>query len=470
MTADIKRYELFCQLRANIRGSNGHLLVGIDIAKDKHHAFFGTPTGKTLWRRLLFRNDVSGFQQLIEQVDLLTEQYKLNAVVFGLEPTGNYHKPLAHWLIAKGYMVVLVLGKAVKDNRQLLDGRWDKNDCKDSANAADLISQGKCQFYEQPDENILAVRNLLSIRKRLKKAEHSQRMQIRNGLLAKYFPEMDQYWKNSLQENLAIVRQYLDPRKIAATKFEKFVVDVTSNSRGGRRLSRLKSIHDAAKDSVGLAVDSSTVFEAQLLVDNLIRTMEQVDDTMKQIQLRCQEMPGYQLLLTIPGFGPYITALVLASIGNPHRFSCAGKVLRLAGLDLNANRSGKKSDASVPKISKRGDADLRYGLFQAAQVASYHNKIIARLFARMLHGRAAERGIKFKMRIKLAAKFIVIAWTMLKNNEAFDVSRLAGATRSSTLKIFDFRRDDKGSAAIFNDHKVSGQAEAGSAGEQPAKE
>ena len=31
-------------------------------------------------------------------------------------------------------MVVLVFGVAVKRNRELLDGRWDKNDTKDAAN------------------------------------------------------------------------------------------------------------------------------------------------------------------------------------------------------------------------------------------------------------------------------------------------------------------------------------------------
>ena len=39
--------------------------------------------------------------------------------------------------------MVLVSGNAVKNNRELLDGRWDKHDVKDSANVADLISQGK---------------------------------------------------------------------------------------------------------------------------------------------------------------------------------------------------------------------------------------------------------------------------------------------------------------------------------------
>ena len=34
------RVERFRQFRREIRGSQDYLLVGIDIAKEKHHAFF----------------------------------------------------------------------------------------------------------------------------------------------------------------------------------------------------------------------------------------------------------------------------------------------------------------------------------------------------------------------------------------------------------------------------------------------
>jgi transposase len=422
---DVSRHKAFCQFRSSIRASNQHLIVGIDIAKDKHHAFFGTAQGKTLWRRLLFANDIKGYRRLLGQVDTLLSQYQLQQVVFGLEPTGNYHKPLANWLIQNGYDVVLVGGKAVKDNRQLIDGRWDKNDTKDSANVADLISQGKCQFYENPENHILQLRNLLSLRKRLKKEEHSLRMRIRNGLVAKYFPELDRHLSSCQEENLAIVRWYLDPKKIATTPFNEFVKHVTRTDRGLRQMQRLKSIFEAAKESVGLEVDPATVFEAKMLVDRLQYTKKQIAQTMEHIEAICNALKAYRLLLTIPGFGPYISSLVLGAIGHPYRFESQKQVIRLAGLDLNANRSGKTSKDSVPVISKKGDADLRYGLYQAALIASYHNDNLRRMFHRMLDGRLAERGIKTKMRVKLAAKILVIAWTMLKNNESFDVNRLA---------------------------------------------
>ncbi len=39
---DIIRLKEFRQLKKKIRGSKEHLIVGIDVAKDKHNAYFGT--------------------------------------------------------------------------------------------------------------------------------------------------------------------------------------------------------------------------------------------------------------------------------------------------------------------------------------------------------------------------------------------------------------------------------------------
>jgi len=174
------RLEEFRQLQKEIRGSKEHLIVGIDVAKDRHSAFFGTATGKTLFRRLVFGNDREGFERLLLQAEAMRVQHGLKKVVFGLEPTANYHKPLGEHLITGGHRVVLVSAKSVKRNRELLDGRWDKHDTKDSANVADLISQGKCLYYEYPELRLRELRSLLSLKRRLKRQEHGLRVRIRN--------------------------------------------------------------------------------------------------------------------------------------------------------------------------------------------------------------------------------------------------------------------------------------------------
>jgi len=95
------------------------------------------------------------------------------------------------------------------------------------------------------------------------------------------------------------------------------------------------------------------------------------------------------------------------------------QVLKMAGLDLSADRSGKKSEVA-PVISKKGKADLRYGLYRAALIASTRNNRFMTYFANKLKGRERERGILTNRRVKLAAKMLVIAWTLMKKKEVFD--------------------------------------------------
>ncbi len=115
---------------------------------------------------------------------------------------------------------------------------------------------------------------------------------------------------------------------------------------------------------------------------------------------------------------------VLAAVGNPYRFEKGSQVLRLAGYDLGAKRSGKTSEGAVPVISKKGKAELRYALYQAALVASTRNKYFMLYYANKLRGREKERGIKTKMRVKLAAKMLLIAWTLMKKRRPFDPTYL----------------------------------------------
>jgi len=414
------RHARYCQLRREIRGSGEYLIVGIDIAKDKHHAFFGTATGKVLLKRLVFHNTKEGIMKLMGQVEALQIRHNLSEVVFGFEPTGNYHKPLGDHLVKNGHLVVLVSPAAAKKNRETMDGRWDKNDTRDAANIADLISQGKCLFYEYPPQGIRDLRDFLSLRRRFKKEEHRLRMRIRNNLVTKHFPEFDRFFGESEAESLSIVKWCLDPQKIHSLDFEKFFVMVTSKRRSLEQERRLRAIHCTARDSIGCTIGEAGGFESGTLVNQV----KEVRAVIKDIESRMEEISRgfaeYEFLLSIPGFGPYISSVVLASIGNPWRFQNSSQVIRLAGYDLNASRSGKTSDKAVPEISKKGNAELRYALYQAALIGSTRNRDIMDYFTRKLKGRSREKGIGTKMRVKLAVKLLVIAWTLMKKKEPFN--------------------------------------------------
>src|SRR4030066_2586282 len=121
---------------------------------------------------------------------------------------------------------------------------------------------------------------------------------------------------------------------------------------------------------------------------------------------------------------PARRAKVLGAVGDPDRFLNGKQVLKMGGLDRSADRSGKSSDKAIPEISKRGKADLRYALYQAALVASVKNRDVMIYYTNKIRGREKEKGIHTKMRGKLAAKLLVIAWTLMKKKEKFNPAYL----------------------------------------------
>ena len=88
----------------------------------------------------------------------------------------------------------------------------------------------------------------------------------------------------------------------------------------------------------------------------------------------------------------------------------------------------------MPVISKKGDAELRYGLYQAALIASYHNDAFRQMYNRMIEGRQGERGIKTKARVKIAAKMLVIALDHVKKQSAVQSKLSFGRARETALR------------------------------------
>jgi transposase len=415
---ELTRYIHFNPVRAGV------VQEPEDIAKDRHHAFFGTARGKTLLKRIVFNNDHEGFRRFLDQAEALRVQHGLKKVVYGMEPTANYHKPLGEYLIKLGRTVVLVSGVTVAKNRESLDGRWDKHDGKDSANLADLISQGKCLYYEHPSAELRGLRGLLALKRRLKKQEQGYRVRIRNQLIAQYFPEMDRYYERLGAEGLSIVKWCQADSEIAQLDVEPFIERVTSRRIREEKRRRLEELWEKAGESIGCDGVPGLDHEAKVMVEGLTQIREMIKETEQEIEKLCKQFPEYPYLLTMPGFGADVSSKVLGAVGDPDRFQSGKQVLKMGGLGLSADRSGKDSDKAIPEISKRGKADLRYALYQAALIASIKNRDVMIYYTNKIRGREKERGIQTKMRVKLAAKLLVIAWTLMKKKEPFNPAYL----------------------------------------------
>ena len=99
-------------------------------------------------------------------------------------------------------------------------------------------------------------------------------------------------------------------------------------------------------------------FEAQVMVDGLRHLLETIKTNYERIRKTCRQFPEYWYLLTIPCLGPDISAKVIGALVNPLRFQTRRQVLKMAGLDLSADLSGKTSDTANPVIS---NLNVKYG-------------------------------------------------------------------------------------------------------------
>ncbi len=80
------RLREFRQVKKEIRGSDQYLIVGIDVAKERHNAFFGTANGKTLHKGVIFDNTIEGFEKLLTLTEALKVQHNFTKAVFVLSP------------------------------------------------------------------------------------------------------------------------------------------------------------------------------------------------------------------------------------------------------------------------------------------------------------------------------------------------------------------------------------------------
>jgi transposase len=190
---------------------------------------------------------------------------------------------------------------------------------------------------------------------------------------------------------------------------------------------RLEAIWEKAGESIGCDGVPGLEHEAKVMVEGLRQIREMIKETEEKILYLCKQFPEYPYILTIPGFGPDVSAKVLGAIGDPDRFQNGKQVLKMGGLDLSADRSGKNSDKATPEISKRGKSDLRYALYQAAFIASTKNRDFMLYYTSKLRGREKEKGIHTKRIVKLSAKMLLIAWTLMKKKEAFNPAYLNAA-------------------------------------------
>jgi transposase len=154
------------------------------------------------------------------------------------------------------------------------------------------------------------------------------------------------------------------------------------------------------------------LYEDWLQLDERLETITGAIKELSHSEANCRR------LMSVPGIGPLISTGLVAAIGNGEAFERGRDFGAWLGLVPRQYSTGGRP--ILGRISKRGSKYLRTLFIQAAKVLLMRPQNWSRYsFGTWLES-TAERLHKNKLAVALANKLARIAWSVLRNERAFD--------------------------------------------------
>lgn len=336
-------------------------LVGCDLHSRKQQvAVLDTDTGEVLE------------QELLHEGDAVERFYRAlpRPVTVGIEATG--YTLWFHALMQKLEHTLLV-GEAAKIRAMVV--RKTKTDRRDAQHLLDLLKHDRFPTVWMPDPTTRDLRALIAHRVRLIR----MRTMIKNGLHA-----------IALNQRLALGPSLWTKRGLAQLQ----------------ALTLLPHTAHRREDSLELLTWLTT----------------RIDQLDAQIAAAAAADARAQRLLTHPGVGPLTALITVLVLGPAARFPTSKHVVSYVGLAPAISASADKYH--LGKITKQGNALLRWILGQAAPLAARADDELKRGYFAVLHRRGRP-----KAKVALARKLLVRLYIMLRDQIDYDEFRRRGRAR-----------------------------------------
>ncbi|KAB0645006.1 IS110 family transposase [Burkholderia diffusa] len=391
-------------------------LVAIDIARYSNAVLIESSDGKR--QRFRMTNNASDFDQLLSYLQALPGNCRV-----ALEPTGDYHRPLAHRLLTAGHEVVSINSVAQARYREAMFNSWDKNDPKDAQVILEMLRRGTYQRYVDPqiaghhDLQELA-KTYYQVSRARTKVQHS----LINHCLPLYFPEMHRYWCTTRNEwFVRFLLEFPTPTHVRALDRESFVAAAWDLvGRKVNKRAKLEEIWETAAHTAALphAPDCLAVETFRIT----LRRYQELNVLRAAIEARAEaelhDNADFAHLKTLPGIGSVIAMTILAEAGDLRRFGHHRQFLKFCGFDLAKIQSGTQRGRE--QLSKRGNARLRLAFWMAGMAAvrmkenSFRSK-----YERYVHADPDDADLKRKALTAVAAKMARVAYSMIKKNQPY---------------------------------------------------
>lgn len=398
------------------------LIVGIDIAKDKHVARAQDDRGYEFGKRLFFENRIHGFEKLLEWVKRHQQENNKTHVIFGVEPTGHYWLSLAYYLRANGFDFVLVNPMHVKKSKELDDNSPTKNDTKDARVIAQLVKDGRYSVPNLLDGIYAELREGVKLREQLSKQLMIIEGRIQNNI-QRYFPEfLDVFKCWNGKAAMCTLRLFPFPKDLRNMTPEDVLMKWKPFVNRGVGIKRATKLVETAKKSVGIEVGLRFgKREIHSLLDQYELYREQLAELEQELEELVLTIPGAEKMMNIKGVGAMTVATFFAEVGDINNYSHPQQLVKMAGLSLREHSSGKYKGQT--RIDKRGRKRLRKSLYLAIRPLVRYNPTFRALHE--YYTTRLNRPLKKQQSlIALCGKLLRVLFVIGKKQCEFDENKL----------------------------------------------
>ena len=385
------------------------ILVGIDVAKDKHDCFIMNSEGEVLAKSFTILNNKEGFDFLYKKIQSVSSSDKIKV---GLEATGHYSYNIIGFLLNKDLATFILNPLHTNLYRKSLSLRKTKTDKIDSKTIAMmLLSDVSLKSYSDISYHNEDLKSLT--RYRFSKVEERAKLKTSFSRLAQIlFPELEKLVPTLHMTSIyQLLEEFPSASAIASVHLTRLTNLLSKASKGHYDRETAIKIRDAAKNSIG-----SNIPAKSLELKHTIKLIRALTIDIGEIEAEISKMMDKiaSPITTIPGIGNNMGAMIISEIGDFSRFSSPDKILAYAGYSPSTYQSGKL-DNCYAHMEKRGSHYLRYALFQATQRVCHLDST----FSAYLAKKRAE-GKHYYIAISHAVKKLVrVIFHLEKTKQAF---------------------------------------------------
>ncbi|MEH6944091.1 IS110 family transposase [Bacillus sp. JJ722] len=356
------------------------LIIGVDIAKFKHVARAQDFRGLEFGSPCFFENTKEGFCHFLDWISNLIQVQEMNQVIVGMEPTGHYWLNLAHVLKEQGIKFVAVNPLHVKKSKELDDNSPTKNDVKDARVIAQLVKDGRYAEPTIPQGVYAELRVAKKLRDLLTVDQQIVQGQMHNWI-DRYFPEFLTVFKNwEGKAALQLLKLNVLPHELVEFSDQELLTFLRKAVTRSVGLKKIQAIKLAASTSVGIRQGADMAkLELETLIDKYELIQSKFEELDAKIDGLIDQIPGVQQMLAVKGIGRDTVAGFFAEVGDLNEYSHPRQIIKLAGLSLKENTSGKHKGQT--RITKRGRKKLRALLFRVCMILIAKNSAFKALHA-----------------------------------------------------------------------------------------